>query len=295
MGSPLLANRPHPEQPNATPVVPKAMLYIEGGKTLAEGISLKALWQYREMLYFFTLRDLKLRYKQTVLGAAWTLLQPLLTSGVFTLLFSKVARLPSDGVPYPLFCIVALLPWNFFANSLVRSATSLVGNGHLIGKVYFPRYLIPFAALLPGLVDFLIAQAVLIPLMLVYHFAPPLTCLLFMPLLGLMVFVFSLGMGLWLSAINVRFRDIGNILPFLMQLWMFATPIIYPASMVPAQYRWIMALNPMTGAINGFRSAFLGSPWDFSGLAISVGFTLLIFVSGSQFFRRVERYFADSV
>ncbi len=272
-----------------------AVLHIQGTKNYGVLVNLSDLWRYRELLYFFTLRDLKLRYKQTALGASWTILQPLLASGVFTILFAKVAKLPSDGVPYPLFCLAGLIPWNYFANSVVRASTSVVGNSNLIGKVYFPRFLIPFSSLLPGLVDFAVAQTVLFPLMLYYHLTPQFLSLVGVPLLLSIAFLFALGAGLWLSAINVRYRDVGNILPFMMQLWMFATPIIYPTSMVPEQYRWILALNPLTGVINGFRSVLLGSRWDLQGLITSLVVTGVVLITGALYFRRVEKSFADSV
>jgi homopolymeric O-antigen transport system permease protein len=266
-------------------------------------IDLGEIWRFRELFYFLVWRDLKVRYKQTVLGAAWAVIQPLFSMLVFTLFFGKLANMPSDDIPYPIFSYAALLPWTYFANALSMASNSMVGSANLITKVYFPRLIIPGAAVVAGLVDFAIAFAVMVVMMLGYIFAgqcpvPSPAALIAVPLLTLLTSAFALGVSLWLSALNVRYRDIRYVVPFALQLWMFATPIIYPLSVVAdkaPQFLWIMALNPMTGVVQGFRSALLGTPWDFVSLAFSLLLAAAVLVSGAFYFRRMERTFADIV
>jgi len=258
-------------------------------------LRLRDLWAYRELLYFLTWRDIKVRYKQTLLGVAWAVIQPLATMLLFTLFFGKLAKVPSDGIPYPIFAYAGLLPWTFFSNAVTGSGNSLVGSSNLITKVYFPRMIIPGAAVTAGLVDFAIAFVILIALMVYYGVS--LTVNLFaLPLLVVLTALLALGVGMWLSALNVKYRDVRYALPFLIQLWMFASPIIYPASMMPQKWRWVLWLNPLSAIIEGYRAALLGRtafPW--SALALSGLITLAVLVYSAYSFRRMERTFADIV
>ena len=258
-------------------------------------LNLDELWAYRELLFFLVWRDVKVRYKQTVLGAAWAVLQPVLTMVVFSLFFGKLAKIPSDGVPYPIWSYAALVPWTLFATSLTQSSNSLVGGQNLIKKVYFPRLALPIATTLAGLVDFGIAFAVLLLMMLGYGVVPTMN-LLWLPALVLLAMVTALGVGLWLSALNVQFRDIKHTVPFLVQLWLFATPIAYPSSLVPETYRPLLALNPMAGVVEGFRWVLLGTDTA-PGLLIGISSVtaVLFLVSGALYFRRMEKSFADIV
>lgn len=258
------------------------------------GLHLSELWNYRELLVFLTWRDIKLRYKQTALGAAWVIIQPLFAMLLFTLFFGKLARMPSDGVPYPLFAYAGLVPWTFFANAITNSGHSLVGNSTLISKVYFPRIYIPAGAVGAGLLDFAIASILLVP-MLIYYQIPVTWQFLFLPLFALLGTILALGVGMWLAALNVKYRDVRYAIPFLVQLWLFASPVIYPASIVPAKWKWLLAVNPMTGVIEGFRSSILGTPFDTSTIGLSVVMTLLILIFSFFAFRRVEDSFADVV
>ncbi len=264
---------------------------IEGWATL----KLKELWDYRELLYFLVWRDVKVRYKQAALGAAWAILQPLLTMLIFSVIFGMFAKVPSDGTPYPLFAFVALVPWNFFATSLGQSSNSVVGSANLITKVYFPRLAIPLASVLAGLVDFALSFIVLLGMMVYYHHAPTIH-VLWLPLFILLGLAAAVGMGFWLSAMNVKYRDVRYVVPFLVQFWMFASPIIYPSSMIPARYRTLYALNPIVGVVDGFRWALLGTktaPGPM--LAVSSAATVLFLVGGALYFRRMEAEFADIV
>ena len=258
-------------------------------------LNLGELWRYRELVGFFVWRDIKVRYKQTLLGAAWAIIQPLFTMIVFSLFFGKLAKVPSDNVPYPIFSYAALLPWQLFAKALNDASRSLVGNRNMLTKVYFPRLAMPLASLLGGLLDFTIAFLVLLGMMWYYHvpLAPrAATVLLFLPL----ALLTALGVGLWLSALNVLYRDVGYALPFLTQAWMFITPIAYSSTLVPEKWRLVYALNPMAGVVNGFRWALLGTPTGpDASMAVSVTVSLLLLVSGLFFFRRMERMFADVV
>jgi lipopolysaccharide transport system permease protein len=250
---------------------------------------------YRELLFFLVWRDLKVRYKQTVLGVAWAVLQPLLTMLVFTLFFGRLARVPSDGVPYSVFAYTALVPWTFFATGLAMASNSLVGSAHLITKVYFPRLTIPLATVLAALVDFALAFPLLFGLMW-YHGIVPTANVIWLPAFIALAFATALGVGLWLSALNVEFRDVRHAVPFLTQLWMFATPIAYPSSLLPEQWRVVYALNPMVGVVEGFRWGLLGTntrPGPM--IVVSAIAAVALLVGGAFFFRRMERTFADVV
>jgi lipopolysaccharide transport system permease protein len=258
-------------------------------------LGLRELWAYRELLYFLVWRDIKVRYKQTILGAAWAIIQPLFTMVIFSIFFGALAQIPSDGIPYPIFSYAALVPWTFFANGLRHSSASLVGSASLINKVYFPRLVIPISTVLAGIVDFLLAFAVLILMMWFYGSVPTLA-ILWLPLLLLLALVTALGVGLWLTAMNVQFRDIAYLVPFLVQAWMFATPIAYPSSLLSEPWRTLYGINPMVGVVEGFRWALLGTdtapgPVIFVSALVAV----LILVSGLFYFRRMERSFADVV
>jgi lipopolysaccharide transport system permease protein len=258
-------------------------------------LRLKDLWQYRELLYFMIWRDIKVRYKQTALGAAWAVLQPLLTMVVFTIFFGKLAKVPSDGIPYPIFSFCALLPWQLFARSLTESSNSLVTNQRLITKVYFPRLVIPLAAVLAGLVDFAIAFLVLVGLMFYYGIFPGLA-LLALPLFLLLAIVTSLAASLWLSALNVQYRDIKYTLPFLVQFWLFASPVAYSSSLVPAPWRLLYGLNPMVGVIEGFRWSLLGKTEAVWPLVITSAVLVAgLLWGGLVYFRQMEKTFADVV
>lgn len=269
-----------------------SLVVIEPGREWS-ALDLRELWNYRELLYFLTWRDIKVRYQQTVLGAAWAIIQPVLTMLIFTAIFGRFAGIPSDNIPYPIFVYAALLPWTFFSNAVTNSGNSLVGSANLITKVYFPRMIIPGAAVMAGLVDFLIASVVLAVLMVYYRVVPGWQLVLFPVLLALAA-VLALGVGMIMSALNVKYRDVRYALPFLVQIWMFATPILYPLSLVK-RWQWVLWLNPLTGIIEGFRSSLLGRPIAWVPLAISAGLTAVILVCAAVFFRRMERGFADVV
>jgi lipopolysaccharide transport system permease protein len=258
-------------------------------------LALHELWEYRELLYFLIWRDLKVRYKQTVLGAAWAIIQPFFTMVVFSVVFGRFAGIPSEGVPYPIFAYCALLPWNYFASVISRSSTSLVGSAHLISKVYFPRLIIPVAAAASGIVDFGIAFLILIGMMFFYGIAPT-PAVLALPAFLLLALVTGLGVGLWLSALNVQYRDVSYVIPFLVQFWMYASPVAYPSSLLPERWRAIYGLNPMAGVIEGFRWALLGTgrvPGMM--LVVSTLVVLTLLVSGAFYFRRMEKTFADLI
>jgi lipopolysaccharide transport system permease protein len=258
-------------------------------------LKLGELWKYRELLYFLVWRDIKVRYKQTALGAAWAIIQPVLTMVVFSLFFGKLAKMPSDGVPYPVFSFAALVPWTLFANGLGQSANSLVGSANLIQKVYFPRLAIPIASVLSGLVDFGIAFIVLLLIMLYYGIVPTVN-VVWLPFFMLLALVTSLGVGLWFSALNVQFRDVRYVIPFMTQFWLFATPIAYPSSLLAEPWRTLYGLNPMVGVVEGFRWALLATDTAPGPIiAASSAAALAILVGGAFYFRRMEKTFADIV
>jgi len=281
-------------QTTSTPDVFEDAKILIDARDAALGLHLRELWNYRELLYFLTWRDIKLRYKQTALGAAWVIIQPLFTMLLFTLFFGKLARMPSDNVPYPLFAYAGLVPWTFFSNAITNSGQSLVGNSTLISKVYFPRIYIPAGAVGAGLLDFAIASALLLP-MLVYYDITITWRILLLPAFALLATILALGVGMWLAALNVRYRDVRYAIPFLVQLWLFASPVIYPASIVPLKWRWLLAANPVTGVIEGFRASILGKEFDVSTILSSVIVSSLILTFSFFAFRRVEDSFADVV
>lgn len=254
------------------------------------------LWEYREVLYFLVWRDIKIRYRQTLIGAAWAIVQPLMTMVVFSIFFGRLARMPSDGLPYPLFTFTALVPWTFFSRGLTLSSESLVANSQLITKVYFPRLLVPLARVLGAFVDLGFSLLVLLGMIWWYGYFPSLAALFWLlPLIGLAAAT-ALGVGLWLSALNVKYRDVQHIIPFMIQIWLFATPIAYPSSLLSEPWRTLYALNPMVGVVEGFRWALLGSGHPPSSIvAASAIATLTMFITGALFFRRVERTFVDIV
>jgi homopolymeric O-antigen transport system permease protein len=257
-------------------------------------LRLHELWAYRELLYFLTWRDIAVRYKQTALGVTWAILQPLLTGLVFTLFFGHLAKLPSDGLPYVLFSYSGLVLWTFFSNGLTLSSNSLVASSNLITKVYFPRLVIPLGAVLAGVVDFLLALVVLIGLMIVYGVAPP-AAVVTMPLFVLLAFCTVVAVGLWLSALNVKYRDVRYVVPFLVQLWLFATPIAYPSNLLDEPWRTLYGINPMVGAIDGFRWSMLGAPSPGWAAVVSAVSALVMLAGGLYYFRRMEKIFADIV
>jgi len=259
-------------------------------------LNLVELWEYRELLYFLTWRDIKVRYKQTALGAAWAVIQPLGMMLVFTIFFGRLIGVPSDGLPYPIFAYTALLPWQLFSRALTDASTSLVVNEHLITKVYFPRLLVPVSAVLASLVDFAIAFVLLLGMMVFYGIVPT-GAVILLPLFILLALITALGIGFWLSALNAQYRDVRYALPFLTQFWLFATPVVYPASLVPEPWRLLYSLNPMTGVVEGFRWALLGKsgPPDAMMMAVSAITVLAIFVGGLYYFSRVEDTLADVV
>jgi lipopolysaccharide transport system permease protein len=257
-------------------------------------LQLRDLWEYRELLYFLTWRDIKVRYKQTVLGAAWAVIQPFFTMVVFSIFFGRLAKIPSEGIPYPIFSYAALLPWTFFANGMRQATNSLVGSANLLSKVYFPRLVIPISSVLSGLIDFAIAFVVLLGMMLYYGLWPTVVAV-WLPLFLLLALTTALGVGLWLSALNVQYRDIQYAVPFLVQFWLFATPIAYPSSLLSEPWRTLYGLNPMAGAVEGFRWALLGSHPPGPMLGLSALVAVLLLVGGAFYFRRMERTFADVV
>ena len=269
------------------------ILTIEAGRRAA-ALDFRELWQHRDLLYFLTWRDVKVRYKQTLLGAAWAVLQPLLAMVVFTLFFGKLAKVPSDGIPYPIFAYAGLLPWTFFSNAVNGSGNSLVGSSALITKVYFPRMIVPGAAVCAGLVDFAIASVILIVMMVFYGVVPGVGAAMLLPLV-ILTTMLALAIGMWMSALNVKYRDVRHALPFVMQLWMFATPIIYPASLVPARWRWLVWFNPLAGIIEGFRAALFSRAFAWRALSAATLLTMIALICAAYAFRKMERSFADVI
>ncbi len=258
-------------------------------------LGLRHIWEYRELLYFLTWRDIKVRYKQTLLGGLWAIIQPFSMMVVFSVIFGRMARVPTDGVPYPIFAYAGLLPWMFFSKGLMDSANSLVGSQNLITKVYFPRLVIPISSVLSGLVDFALAFIVLIGMMFYYGIQPT-AGILVLPALVFLTFVTSLGVGLWFSAMNVRYRDVRYTVPFLTQLWLFATPVGYPSSLLEEPWRTVYGLNPMVGVVEGFRWALVGAENPPQAMVvISTAMSIFLMITGMFYFRRMERTFADIV
>lgn len=289
--TPETAGKPAPLTEVELPKLPaKPLVTIQASKAGA-ALNLRELWAYRELLYFLTWRDVKVRYKQTAFGIMWAIIQPLLLMLLFTFFFNRLGGIKSETLPYPIFSYAGLLPWTFFANAVINSGNSLVGSTNLITKVYFPRLLIPAASVAAGLVDLCIALVLFFVLMLYYGLALHLSMLM-LPLLCLLTTVLAIGLGMWMSALNVRFRDVRYALPFLMQVWMFASPIIYP---VPARWHWLLILNPMTGIIQGFRSAISGMAFDWPALGTSVLITTAVLVYSVFAFKRMEKSFADVI
>ena len=269
------------------------LVVIQPSKTWSL-LSFKDIWAYRELLFFLTWRDVKVRYKQTALGATWAILQPLFMMIIFTIFFGRLAGVGSSGIPYPLFALAGLVPWTFFANAITASGNSLVSSANLITKVYFPRLIVPAAAMLAGLVDFVLAFALLCLLMLYYRVALT-THVLFLPVLVLLTALFALGVGTWMSALNVKYRDVRFALPFVIQLWLFVSSVILPSSSVPEKWRWLLMLNPMSAIIEGYRSALFGLPFDWPALGIASVLTILVVIYAFYSFGRVERSFADII
>jgi lipopolysaccharide transport system permease protein len=275
--------------------VPVVLRIAAAGNAASLGVGLRELWEFRELLYFLIWRDVKVRYKQTALGAAWAVLQPLLTMLVFSLFFGRLAKMPSDGVPYPIFAFAALVPWTFFANGLTQGANSLVGSANLIKKVYFPRLAVPAATTLAGLVDLTIAFGVLLVLMAYYGIAPTAN-IVWLPAFVLLALATAFGVSFWLSALNVQYRDVRYVVPFLTQFWLFATPIAYPSSLLHEPWRTVYGLNPMVGVVEGVRWALLGANGaPGASIVVSIAAAIALLVSGAWYFRRMERRFADVV
>lgn len=289
--SPNDLNQPHtPSQPE---LPDKPVAVIQPSKSWV-AINFADLFNYRELLYFLTWRDVKVRYKQTALGAAWAVLQPLLMMVIFSLLFGRVAGIPSDGIPYPLFAYAGALVWTFFAGAITNSGNSLVGSAHLITKIYFPRMIIPAAAVCASAVDFILAFIVLVPLM-IYYQVKPTWQLALVPGLVLLLIILASGVGMWMSALNVKYRDVRFALPFLTQIWMFLSPVIYPLSHLPPRAKFIMMLNPVAGIVEGFRAALFGLPINWRALFVSAVMATIILIYAAFWFRRTEREFADVV
>jgi len=283
--------------PTELPAAPPTVV-IEPSRGWAH-LGLRDVWRYRELLFFLVWRDVKVRYKQTALGVLWVLLQPLLSMIVFSVLFGGLLKVPSGETPYPLFAFAALLPWNYFAGSFTRASNSLIASSHLITKVYFPRLIIPMSGVLSGLVDFAVAFAVLVGLLLFYR-VPLTPAAALLPALIALAMLTALGFGLWLSALNVRYRDVQYLVPYLVQIGMYLTPVVYGSNLIPERFRWLLNLNPMTGVVEGFRWALLGpeAVGDYLSLpllAVSIAIALAVLISGAIFFRRTERTFADVI
>jgi lipopolysaccharide transport system permease protein len=279
---------------NVTDLKDELVIRIEPSKGWVS-LKLTELWEYRELLYFLVWRDIKVRYKQTVLGGAWAIIQPFFTMVVFSLFFGKLAKMPSDGIPYPIFSYAALVPWSFFANGLNQASNSLVGNSNLIQKVYFPRMSMPIASVCGGFVDFVLAFIMLIGMIFYYGMVPTIN-VIWLPFFLMLAFITSLGASLWLSAMYVQFRDVRHIIPFLTQIWLFATPIVYPSSLLSEPWRTLYGINPMVGVVEGFRWALLGTHTAPGSIIIVSSFAAMgLLISGAFYFRRMERTFADVV
>jgi len=284
-----------PDDTDVSPIVPAVSRVIIDPPRGWQALDVRELWRFRELLYFLAWRDVKVRYKQTALGVAWVVLQPFLTMVIFSIIFGRLMAVPTGGIPYPIFTFVALLPWNFFAGSLTRSGNSLIADANLLSKVYFPRLILPVASVLSMLVDFAISFVILIGMMLFYRITPG-PAVFTLPVFLLLAFLTALGFGLWLSALNVKYRDISYLIPFIVQMWFFLTPVAYPITIIPAQWRFLYSLNPMTGVVEGFRWALLGQP-GLPGVFIilSAIIVVVVFIGGLFYFRRMENEFADVV
>jgi len=282
----------HSAEPTAQEQAPNLVIVPESPLL---SFNLRELWEYRELLGFLTWRDIKVRYRQTVLGIVWAILQPLTAMVIFSIVFGKLANLPSDGIPYPIFTYTALLPWNLFSTGLTRATTSLVSSSNLLSKVYFPRVIIPLSSVVGALVDFGFAFVILLGMMLFYGIAPTWRMAV-LPLLLLMALGAAFGVGLWFSALNVRYRDVSYIVPFLVQVWLYASPVAYSSTLVPPQWQWLYALNPMVGVIEGFRWALLGGTWQVGMTVFLSGLiVVIILVTGLIYFQRMQDSFADVV
>jgi lipopolysaccharide transport system permease protein len=257
-------------------------------------IDLKELWAYRELIYTFASRDIKVRYKQTALGAAWAIIQPLFAMVIFTIVFGGLAKIPSEGIPYPLFSYSALLPWTLFAEGITRSTSSMIANSNIMTKVYFPRLVMPISGILSPIVDFAVAFIILIGMLLYYGFIPTIN-IIWLPAFILLALATSLGVGLWLSALNVQYRDFQYTVPFIIQIWLYSSPVVYAASLVPEKYRLLYGLNPMAGVIEGFRWALLETEPPSSMIFVSILMVAVILISGAYYFKRMEKTFADVV
>ena len=269
-------------------------LTVVDANTAVRGAGLLDLWQYRELVAALVMRDVSVRYKQTVLGAAWAIIQPLVTMLIFSVIFGRLAQIPSDGHPYPIFVYAALLPWTLFASGVAACGQSLLGASDLVGKVYFPRAVLPLASLGSPLIDFLVASSVLVLLMLFYASSPGTGLLVAIPLLIVLVLL-ALGVGLFLAALTLSYRDFRFVIPFMLQIWMFVTPVVYSQQLIPEQWQWLLLLNPMSGLISGLRSAFLGGAQDWAGIVVSVLITAVVLAIGMRYFRSAERRFADVI
>lgn len=279
--------------PTSSPLVRVPTVVIAPSRGWSS-LQLDRLWQYRELLYFMVWRDVKVRYKQTVLGVVWVALQPMLTVLIFTLLFGMLLKVPSGDMPYPVFALSGIVVWQYFTGSLSRVSGSLVNSAHLITKVYFPRLIIPLAGALSGLVDFFVGLGLMMITMVVYHVRPT-VMLALLPAFLLLAMITALGFGLWLAALNVRYRDVNHLVPFVIQTWMYATPIAYGSSLIPDHYRWILGLNPMTGVVEGFRWALLRQPPPGDLFVLSVLISVIVLATGVMYFRRTEHEFADII
>jgi lipopolysaccharide transport system permease protein len=282
-----------PPTPGFDPPPPNRTLVIQPRRRWS-ALDLRELLERRDLLLLLAWRDISVRYKQTALGALWAILQPFLTMVVFTVLFGKIAKIPSDGVPYPIFAYAGLVPWTFFSNAVTNSSNSLVGSATLITKVYFPRMVIPAAAVAAGLVDFAVASVVFFAMMIFYGVWPGIGILLLLPLVAL-ISMTALAAGLWLSALNVKYRDVRYAVPFLVQMGMYVTPVVYPIGVIPYKWRWIFVLNPLSGTIEAFRAALLNRPFDWIGLGGSLAITVALLVYAAFSFSRMEREFADVI
>lgn len=271
-------------------------IYIKPSKGLA-ALNLRDLWTYRELVYFMIWRDIKVRYKQTMLGAAWAVIQPVMTMLVFTFLFGRIAKLPTDGnIPYPIFSYTALLPWGLFVAALNQASRSLTANQNMVTKIYFPRLVLPLASILSGLVDFVISFVILIGLMIYYNVTPSINALWALPLFLLLAIIAALGVALWLAAINVQYRDVNYALPFMTQFWLFITPVAYSSNLISDKWQLIYSLNPMAGVVNGFRWALLGTDTGPGPeMAVSVVISIIVLISGLFYFRNMEKTFADTI